>query len=253
MKKTLSVLLVAWSCGGCSDGAGTSDDAGVTPSDGGSADAAADDAPLASEIVLNDFFGLLAKGTGQIQGKVTFAAGAAPRRVTLRFFAEKYSTSKTVTVVGGEVAFRVTSVAPGKYTLGALVDVDGDGRIEAVDLGGFLGGTATTPILTRAGAKAVDVAAGATVVGQDFGAGKLTCASKLGEACKTDGDCRLYSCVCPPRSDVDGGTTTTYGLFLGCDATTNVCTLPNSCDVTCQPEKALEARDGSCLRDLRLD
>lgn len=253
MKKTLSVLLVAWSCSGCSDGAGTSGDAEVTPDAGGTADVGVDGAPLASEILLNDFFGLLAKGTGQIQGKITFAAGAGPHRVTLRFFAEKYSTSKTVTVVGGEVAFRVTSVAPGKYTLGALVDVDGDGRIEAVDLGGFLGGTATTPILTRAGAKSVDVAAGATVSGQDFGAGKLTCASKLGESCKIDGDCRLYSCVCPPRSDVDGGTAVTYGLSLGCDATTKVCTLPSSCDVTCQPEKAIEARDGSCLRDLQPD
>lgn len=240
-----SIVVLGWLTG-CSDGGastpGTDADGGVV----GDGAVGGDAAPIVDALVLDDFLGRLGKGTGQIAGRIRFSA-AGTHAVTLRLFAEKYSTKKTVRVVGGEVAYRVTGLVDGTYTLGALVDVDGDDRIEAGDLGGFLGGTTTKPVLVRSAARTVTVVGGATV-NEDLAVGPLVCAGRIGAACSRDEDCRIHHCTCPSSSDA--GVPLLYSQYLLCGPAKTCATPEGGCAVVCQPSAPLAEEDGSCLRDL---
>jgi hypothetical protein len=75
------------------------------------------------------------------------------------------------TTAGDAVPYTVTGLAPGKYSIRARVDVDGNGSLQSGDLDGYTGGTVDAPVVEFSKAKEIDVGpSGAT--GVDFGVGK---------------------------------------------------------------------------------
>jgi hypothetical protein len=93
-----------------------------------------------------------------------------------------------------EIGWAVHQIAPGGYWVSVAADLNRSLWIDEGDSGGYYAGTVENPAQMAAAATTITISS-ASLTDLDFGASKLRCLAKWGEACSVDSDCRGGACV----------------------------------------------------------